>query len=146
MTKRRKAAETVTIEDKTFEELDPIYQTAIEMRIEGHRYWEIAIKVKREEKTVRDWFTSDRGILYKSYQQRRKEWVEENEALIKEMQDQFKDASVDAMKALRRRIKAGHVLASINMLDRAGFQPVQKVEDISPSKVVFIYNTPKKKK
>jgi len=131
--------------EKDREELKPIYLKAIEMRIEGYRYREIARVLKRDEQTVKDWFSIS-GQLKKPYEQRRKEWIEENEALIKEMQDQFKDASVDAMKALRRRIKAGHVLASINMLDRAGFQPVQKVEDISPSKVVFIYNTPKKKK
>jgi hypothetical protein len=74
-----KHIQTETNEDP-YENLDPIYQQAIDMRIDGMRYRAIGQFVKRSEMTVRLWFYKG-GRLYDVYTKKKKERSAESKKL-----------------------------------------------------------------
>lgn len=127
--------------------LEPKYRVAIELKLRSVSYQDIAdheeIKVTRD--TVKSWFKKD-GLLYEAYQERKKERTEEIEERFADADSRIKELVPDALNAYEVSIKKrGSWKAAESLLDRAGFQPVQKVETVTPAKIEITYVRPSSK-
>lgn len=120
-----------------YEDLKPIYQDAVNMRIDGFRYAAIAQHCKVREDTARHWFEKT-GMLYHAYELQRKRRREESKELQKKVMDQLNDAVIDAIITLKGKARAGNVPASLGVLAYSKFQPTQKIElSQDPTRPVF---------
>ncbi len=126
------------------EENDQLY---VDMRVQGFMCSKIAIAAKRQHSTVKEWFAKE-GRLYRAYQLKKAEHRYEYNKTLKDMDRLVKEGAVDAILKLLEAVRSPgisrpQIQAATDLLDRAGFQSVQKVEtnlsyDLSPDQKVAL--------
>ncbi len=98
------------------------YQSAIDLRLLGYTYKQIAKNLLTiKEHTVRTWFMQD-GICYSEYQSQLKRKQEENQELLNHAWLQLNEISIEAIKTLRQSVSGGNVNASLKLLNLIGIQ------------------------
>lgn len=114
----------------TFEELSPIHQKAIELRLNAVKYKDIANELNVKEITVKKWFARG-GLCHEAYLEMEKERKKEREDLFKQIDKRLKDIAVDAVLVLEGAVRKGNWKAAVKALEMAGFEPVHKVADVT---------------
>lgn len=115
---------------KRFEELSPIHQKAIELRLNSVKYKDIARELNVKEITVRLWFSKG-GICHDVFESMKRERMREREDLFKQIDKRLKDIAVDAVIVLENAVRKGNWKAAVKTLEMAGFEPVHKVADVT---------------
>lgn len=110
-----------------FENLDAKYQTAIEARLSGLKYKDIAKSCHVTESTVKGWFFKG-GILFVAYGQKLKERKAENRKLFKGWPDDLKDMALDAKVVVQKAVRNGDVKTAIEVMKMAGMEEPTKVQ------------------
>lgn len=132
MTKKRDITKTYT-----FEELEPRHQRAIELRLKNMAYHDISkdklIDVAPE--TVRGWFAKG-GICVHAYQVERKQRILDMKERMRDFENKIEALTPDALIVLEQKMRSGNLKAAQDILDRAGYIAVQKVEDVTESEGV----------
>jgi hypothetical protein len=124
---------TTTVNKNYYDELDPIYQYAVDYRLDNMKYRDIAgqEKIGVKETTVRTWFAVG-GICYLAFEQKKKERAEEREQLFKEIKEkELKDLATDAIQVLRHNLKVkkdGNI--AVEVLKLNGMEPPRKIEAV----------------
>jgi Sigma-70, region 4. len=67
-----------------YDKLNPTHQRAIDLRLNGVKYKDIATELNIKEQTVRSWFIKD-GICYFAFNQMKKEREKEKEIYLKKL-------------------------------------------------------------
>jgi hypothetical protein len=115
---------------KTYEQLNPLHQRAVDLRLNGVKYKDIAQELGLKEQTIREWFIKD-GICYFAFNQIKKEREKEKKDLFKEIDQRLKDIAIDAVIVLENTVRKGNWKAAVKALEMAGFEPVHKVADVT---------------
>mgnify|MGYP001100767389 CR=1 FL=1 len=115
---------------RTYEQLKPLHQKAVDLRLNGVKYRDIAKEIGVKEQTVREWFIKD-GICYFAFNQIKKEREKEKRDLFKEIDQRLKDIAIDAVIVLENTVRKGNWKAAVKALEMAGFEPVHKVADVT---------------
>lgn len=130
-----KALPTDLLKDDALDMADK-YQKAMHMRFNGKKYKEIALAVGRKEQRVRCWFMRG-GPLHQRYKDFCREALSvvpglEVRSVIEKIRDEA-PKSVDTITDIRDNKKvnpATRYIAAKDMLDRAGYAPVQKQANV----------------
>ncbi|MBI2600467.1 hypothetical protein HYW42_00785 [Candidatus Daviesbacteria bacterium] len=122
---------------QNFDSLEPKHQQAIDLRLEGLAYKVIAKSLNLTEQHVRRWFMKG-GTCHYAYQlkqkQRMKDWQED----FKKIDDKLKEIATEAVLAIKQNVRKGSLWAAFGVLDRVGFQPIQKLQPMTEPKVQII--------
>lgn len=126
-------------QNNPYDELETKYQIAIDMRLENVPAKYIAQKLKVTVGYVYALFTKG-GKLYDAWKFEEKRRHKEYKKYFNSIDNQIRDAAVEAVNLLREAIKRNDmkgVIAAKDILDRAGFKPTDKFEDLTktPTKV-----------
>ncbi len=135
-------------QEKRFDEIEPKYRLAIELKLRGVSYTDIAEheQIQSSYNTIKHWFTQ-KGLLYDIYQWRKKEWKEEVKERFASVDSTIEDLTPDALEAYRFAIKKKKSwMAAESLLDRAGFKPAERLELVAPTEVHITYVKPDKPK
>lgn len=124
MSKRQKQ----TIPDKKYlvDSLEPNYQKAIFMRLDGRSHIDIMNTLDCGYTTVRNWFMKG-GICHAAYQELLAEVSRERREQFNKLNEKFEEYAPDALETLHSKSKVSWKAAE-SLLDRAGFSPVQKIK------------------
>lgn len=117
--------------------LTPAHNQAMSLRFQGHTYSHIASVIKYHVGTIRNWFAQD-GILAESYRKYCEDLMTPGKNVIQSHSDamnvadrikSFAPTAIDAIGSLiTGAIKEETKLAAAkDVLDRAGYMPVQKL-------------------
>jgi len=113
-----------------YDKLNPTHQRAIDLRLNGVKYKDIATELNIKEQTVRSWFMKE-GACFKVFNQIKKEREKEKRDLFKEIDQRLKDIAIDAVIVLENTVRKGNWKAAVKALEMAGFEPVHKVADVT---------------
>lgn len=133
-----------------FESLEERFQFAIEARLEGMKYKDIAgmlkgRNIKTSERTVRDWFAKG-GACYDVYKLMKRERAKEVRAMFKKLRDEYINIAPEAMFTIKSHVRKGNLQAAMHVMEVNGFEPVHKVEDVTPRKVNVLIVKPEEAK
>jgi hypothetical protein len=122
-----------------FEALEERFQLAIEARLEGMKYKDIAGMLRSRnmttsERTVRDWFAKD-GTCYDVHKVMKRERAREVRAIFKKLRDEYINIAPEAMLTIKTNVRRGNLAAALHVMEVNGFEPVHKIEDVTPRTV-----------
>jgi len=130
----------------SYDELEPHYQYALEARLDGAKYRVIvqALIVKgfsTTEQTVRRWFAKG-GPLNLIYRQMKRERAREVREMFKHLREEYEDIAPEAMLTIKANVRKGNLAAALHVMEVNGFEPVHKIEDVTPRKVNILIVKP----
>jgi len=102
---------------------NPKYQLAIELRLLGFTYAQIASnpQVGLKENTIRTWFVKE-GVCYFPYKRLQKERQNEYKQIFDKLHLQMREMAIDAVRVLGEAVKKGNLKASIKVLELVDIQ------------------------
>ena len=108
-------------EHNPYSELTNAQQIAVDMRLTGNSYIQIATHpfINLQEHTIRTWFMNN-GVCHDALEWKKKMRSEEREEYYREVESAIKDIGRDAMFALREAINKGNVTAIVKGLEISG--------------------------
>lgn len=111
--------------------LSASHQLAVDLRLSGCSYQEIASKVKSKEQTVRSWFMHG-GFCQETYEYKNKLLTEDRWVKMKQIETGIQNLASKALKVISSAVVKGDLKASIKILNMAGFGEVQKIQEVQP--------------
>jgi hypothetical protein len=130
---------------KAYEALKPNYKLAVELKLRGYSYLDIAQdeQIKASYSTIREWFMTG-GRLHQIYEWRKQEWSKEVKERFIDVDESIQSLAPDAVETYRDAIKNKKSwMAAESLLDRAGFKPSEKYELVAPTEVNIHLNVRK---
>lgn len=120
-------------QQNNIKELKPHHQLAVDLRVSGCSYQEIALepRVNSKEQTVRSWFMLG-GLCHEAYEYKNRLLGEDRWAKMRQVEAGIQDLASGALEVLKEEIEQHNLKAAIKVLEMAGFKEVQKVEEIHP--------------
>jgi hypothetical protein len=120
-------------QQNNLKELKPHHQLAVDLRVNGCSYQEIALdsRVNSKEQTVRSWFMLS-GICHEAYEYKNRLLGEDRWAKMKQVEAGIQDLASGALEVLKEEIAQHNLKAAIRVLEMAGFKEIQRVEEIQP--------------
>jgi hypothetical protein len=122
-----------------YDQLEERFQLAIEARLEGMKYKDIASilkgrNIQTTERTVRDWFVKG-GTCADVYKDLKRERAKEVRAMFKKIRDEYVNIAPEAMLTIKTHVRRGNLSAAMHVMEVNGFEPVHKIEDVTPRTV-----------
>lgn len=116
-----------------YDDLSAVHRHAIDLRIEGMKYKDIAKELNAKYQTVRSWFAK-KGVCYEAYNSRKKLTAQDRRQLFKQIDEKLKDLAIDAILVISNSIRHGNSRIALEVLKMAGFEQVHKIEDVTKKK------------
>ena len=120
-------------------DLEPKYQYALEARLDGVKYKVIAENLRRQsiqitEQAIRLWFMKG-GPLCLIFRNMKRERAREVREMFKHLREEYADIAPEAMTTIKKHVRNGSLAAAMHVMDVNGFEPVHKIEDVTPRTV-----------
>lgn len=123
-----------------FDNLEIWEQKCILLRVDGYTPLHISgalllEKISLSARSISHYFSRN-GKWYKIFQDQKKIRGRENRVNEAEMQKLFRGAAREAFLTVRKAMRGDNLAAALQILDRSGFQVVQKTEDVGDTQKI----------
>ena len=118
-------------EQNLYDSLEPRHQLAIDLRLAGATYKQMAknVTISTKEHTIRTWFMEG-GICKEAYEWKKRERAEERDEFFQQIHEQINDIAISAIYTLRKAVEEGNVQASLKILELADTKRLLQVTHI----------------
>ncbi len=120
-------------------ELGPVHIRAVELRLRGLAHHDIAKDklVNKDAGTIRNWFAKG-GICHDTFEEEKIKRKEEAKARLAELDERLRELAPDALVVVENKMREGKLKAALEILDRAGFGAIQKIQDVTQSELLSL--------